>query len=323
MNPISTASGNYFVGTSTNRLPNADNDRSHGSDVSNLLRDIANLLDGGNSASSASSNGAGQDGQVNDVAKFMQDLLALLKQSDDAQDQGSGMAGTGGHHGGHHVLAGLGAAHGGAAGQAGALAPGASGGASSAAPAADSAASAAGASGAAGASSNGGSTGLSTAPQTTANTPAQSKQVADAYMANLQKDFGLTKDQAAGVVANLWHESGGMNSGINQGGAIGKPSGNMADDNANGYGIAQWGGSRKQGLLDFAASQKPPLDPSSQAANYGFLKQELETTQRGAIDAVKNAKTPQAATEAFSDAFEHPSDPQMASRLANLSTILA
>jgi hypothetical protein len=70
MNPISTASGNYFVGTSTNRLPNADNDRSHGSDVSNLLRDIANLLDGGNSASSASNNGAGQDGQVNDVAKF-------------------------------------------------------------------------------------------------------------------------------------------------------------------------------------------------------------------------------------------------------------
>jgi hypothetical protein len=297
-------------------LPNADNDRSHGSDVSNLLRDIANLLDGGNSASGASSNGAGQDGQVNDVAKFMQDLLALLKQGDDAQDQGSGMPGSGGHH----VLAGLGGAHGGAAGPAGASAPAASGGASSAAPAADSAASAAGA---AGASSNNGSTGLSTAPQTTANTPAQSKQVADAYMANLQKDFGLTKDQAAGVVANLWHESGGMNSGINQGGAIGKPSGNMADDNANGYGIAQWGGSRKQGLLDFAASQKPPLDPSSQAANYGFLKQELETTQRGAIDAVKNAKTPQAATQAFSDAFEHPSDPQMASRLANLSTILA
>lgn len=142
-------------------------------------------------------------------------------------------------------------------------------------------------------------------------------------MANLQKDFGLTKDQAAGVVANLWHESGGMNSGINQGGAIGKPSGNMADDNANGYGIAQWGGSRKQGLLDFAASHRPPLDPSSQAANYGFLKQELETTQRGAIDAVKNAKTPQAATQAFSNAFEHPSDPQMASRLANLSAILA
>jgi len=66
-------------------------------------------------------------------------------------------------------------------------------------------------------------------------------------MAAQRKDFGLTKDQAAGIVANLWHESGGMNSGINQGGKIGTPSSNMVDDNANGYGIAQWGGTRKQG----------------------------------------------------------------------------
>lgn len=312
MNSISTASGNYFVGTSANRLPDTDSDhRSHGSDVSNLLRDIASLLDGGDSSGSAGNNGAGQGGQLNNVASFMQDLLAMLKQSNDGQFQGSGIGAPGAHHGGHHALTGLGGAHTGAAGTA---APsGASDGASSAAPTAS----------ASGASSGSSANGLSTAPQTAANTPAQSKQVADAYMANLQKDFGLTKDQAAGVVANLWHESGGMNSGINQGGAIGKPSGNMADDNANGYGIAQWGGSRKQGLLDFAASKKPPLDPSSQAANYGFLKQELETTQHGAIDAVKNAKTPEAATEAFSDAFEHPTDPQMASRLANLSTILA
>lgn len=329
MNPISTAN-NYFVGTSANGSPNADNDRSRGSDVSNLLRDIANLLDGGNSSSGSSSNGAssnraGQDGQLNDVAKFMQDLLALLKQGNDDQDQSSGVGGGGAPQGGPQVLTGLGGAQGGE--QGGAPRPAAtSAPASSAPPASDGASSsapAASAAGASGASSKNGSTGLSTAPQTTANTPAQSKQVADAYMANLQKDFGLTKDQAAGVVANLWHESGGMNSGINQGGAIGKPSGNMADDNGNGYGIAQWGGSRKQGLLDFAASQKPPLDPSSQAANYGFLKQELQTSQHGAIDAVKNAKTPQAATQAFSDAFEHPSDPQMASRLANLSTILA
>lgn len=320
MNSISIANGHYFVGTSANNSPNAVNDRSHGSDVGNLLRDIANLLDGGDSsggASGAGSNGASERSQFNDVAKFMQDLLALLKQGDDGDVQGASTEGAGAHHGGHHLLTGLGGSHAGAAGVGNSH--GNSGGASSA----GSASGASGASGPTSASPAGSAIGLSTAPQTTANTPAQSKQAADAYMANLQKDFGLTKDQAAGVVANLWHESGGMNSGINQGGAIGKPSGNMADDNANGYGIAQWGGSRKQGLLDFAASHKPPLDPSSQAANYGFLKQELQTTQRGAIDAVKNAKTPQAATQAFSDAFEHPTDPQMASRLANLPTILA
>ncbi|MGF6955278.1 phage tail tip lysozyme [Paraburkholderia youngii] len=161
---------------------------------------------------------------------------------------------------------------------------------------------------------------LSTTPQTTALTPDQSKQAAQAYVSNLQQDFGLTKDQAAGIVANLWHESGGMNSGINQGGAIGQPSPNMNDDNANGYGIAQWGGSRKQGLLDYASQHG--LDPSSEAANYGYLKQELQTTQAGAIDAVKATNNPQDATEAFCNAFEKPSDPEMDSRLSHLPDIV-
>jgi hypothetical protein len=170
-------------------------------------------------------------------------------------------------------------------------------------------------------STNGGTGegGLSTAPQTQPLTQQQGQQVAAQYVANLQQDFGLTQAQAQGIVANLWHESGGMNSGINQGGQIGEPSSNMADDNANGYGIAQWGGSRKQGLIDYA--QQNGLDPSSQAANYGYLKQELETTESGAITAVKGTTTAEQATEAFCNTFEQPSDPEMASRLADLSLV--
>ncbi len=155
---------------------------------------------------------------------------------------------------------------------------------------------------------------LSTAAQTTALTGDQSAQVASQWKQNLQKDFGLTNEQAAGIVGNLWHESGGMNSGITQGGAIGEPNANMADDNGNGYGIAQWGGARKQGLIDFA--EKNGLPPSSQAANYGFLKQELSGPYAGAIDAVKGTSDVASATAAFANAFEKPSDPQMASRVA-------
>lgn len=155
---------------------------------------------------------------------------------------------------------------------------------------------------------------LSTAAQTTALTGDQSAQVASQWKQNLQKDFGLTNEQAAGIVGNLWHESGGMNSGITQGGAIGEPNANMADDDGNGYGIAQWGGARKQGLIDFA--EKNGLPPSSQAANYGFLKQELSGPYAGAIDAVKGAGDVASATAAFANAFEKPSDPQMASRVA-------
>ncbi len=161
--------------------------------------------------------------------------------------------------------------------------------------------------------------GLSSAAQTTALTEGESEKVAGQWKQSLQKDFGLTNDQAAGVVGNLWHESAGMNSGITQGGKIGEPNANMADDNGNGYGIAQWGGSRKQGLMDFA--QKNGLPASSQAANYGYLKQELSGSYASAIDAVKGTSDVASATAAFANAFEKPSDPQMASRVADAEKV--
>jgi len=162
--------------------------------------------------------------------------------------------------------------------------------------------------------------GLSTLPQNKALSASESKQVAGQYIANLQKDFGLSKEAAVGIVANLWHESGGMNSGITQGGRIGPPNGNMADDNGNGYGIAQWGGVRKKGLIEYA--KKNGLDPSSQAANYGFLKQELSGPYQSSIAAVKG-KNVNAAAEAFCRVFEQASDPQMGSRLSIAKQLMA
>jgi hypothetical protein len=153
---------------------------------------------------------------------------------------------------------------------------------------------------------------LSTRPQTQANTPQQTAQVAGEYAQNLKRDFGLTDAQAAGIVGNLWHESAGMNSGITQGGAIGS-FGDHPDDNAHGIGIAQWGGTRGDGLLQYAKANG--LDPTSQAANYGYLRQELQGPYKGAIDAVKNSSTVAGATQAFSSEYEKPSDPQMDSRL--------
>ena len=158
---------------------------------------------------------------------------------------------------------------------------------------------------------------FSGAAQTEALSPEQSKSTAEAWVGRLQKDFGLTKPQAEGIVANLWHESGGMNSGINQGGKIGAPSSNNADDNANGYGMAQWGGVRKEGLINYA--RQHGVDPSSQEASYGYLAQELRGDQSASLDAVKGTSSATDATQAFCNAFEKPSDPQMASRLAYLN----
>ncbi|MBW0446253.1 hypothetical protein EN871_07775 [bacterium M00.F.Ca.ET.228.01.1.1] len=148
-----------------------------------------------------------------------------------------------------------------------------------------------------------------------ASTP-EAKKTAQYFMTNLQRDFGLTRNQAAGIVANLWHESGGMNPGINQGGAIGAPNSNLQ----SGYGIAQWTGSRKQDYLDYCSANH--LDPSSEQANYGFLKHELQTSQSGAIDAIRNTQSAQDATVVFCNTFERPGDPQMSSRLADLQYVL-
>jgi Phage tail lysozyme len=159
---------------------------------------------------------------------------------------------------------------------------------------------------------------LSGQAQNAPNTAAESSAIAAQYIANLQKDFGLTKEQARGIVANLWHESNGMNSGVNQGNTYGGPSGNNADDNANGFGIAQWGGVRKEGLIKYA--KENGLDPSSQAANYRYLKQELSGEFSSVISAVKNTTTSEEALSVFCKQFEKPSDPQMQARSQILSS---
>ncbi|MBN3751812.1 hypothetical protein G3N95_02590 [Paraburkholderia sp. Tr-20389] len=290
------------------------NGSSQDASIANLLNDIAKLIDGNGAGQAAGTSGAAA-GNGNPVSQFLADLAAMLGDPEGTGAQSgaggqSASAASGSPLGGYDnftAMPGNAAPAGGEAGNGGMSTPGST----STAPSANSGTSSPGAA----------PEGLSTAPQTQALSSAQSKQVADAYVSNLQKDFGLTKNQAAGIVANLWHESGGMNSGINQGGKIGSPGSNMADDNANGYGIAQWGGTRKQGLIDYARQHN--LDPSSEAANYGYLKQELQTSQAGAIAAVKGTNSAQAATQAFCNAFEQPSDPQMASRLGYLNQILA
>lgn len=283
------------------------NGSSQDASIANLLNDIAKLIDGSGSGQGAGTSGAAA-GNGNAMSQFLSDLAAMLSDPEGTGAQNSaGSQGSGAPLGGNNNFTAM----------PGNAAPASGAGNGTSMPVSTSTPSSANSASSSGAAPQG----LSTAPQTQALSPAQSKQAADAYVSNLQKDFGLTKDQAAGIVANLWHESGGMNSGINQGGKIGAPGSNMADDNANGYGIAQWGGTRKQGLIDYARQHN--LDPSSEAANYGYLKQELQTSQAGAIAAVKGTNSAQAATQAFCNAFEQPSDPQMASRLGYLNQILA
>jgi hypothetical protein len=92
--------------------------------------------------------------------------------------------------------------------------------------------------------------------------------------------------------------------------------------NQTGYGIAQWGESRKQGLLDYASQHKLP--PSSMAAQVGFMQQELNGPHAGVIQSIKaGGDSAASAAQIWTTQYEEASDPNMSGRLANTQQIQA
>lgn len=163
--------------------------------------------------------------------------------------------------------------------------------------------------------SSGTSSIFSKEPQQGLLTEAQAKERAEQLTTQLMKDFDLTKEQAAGIVGNMMHESAGLNANINQygfanGGGPGAPSG----DRNQGYGWVQWSYDRKEAYL--AYSKQQGLDPASPAANYAFLKHELQTSESGTIAAIKNTHTAEDAAVAFRKVYERAENPVDSSRIA-------
>jgi hypothetical protein len=60
-------------------------------------------------------------------------------------------------------------------------------------------------------------------------------------------------------------------------------------------------------------AQQNNLEPTSPEANYGFLKQELKTTQSSAVDRVRKAASVEEAAQIFQNTYERP-----AAQFANL-----
>ena len=108
---------------------------------------------------------------------------------------------------------------------------------------------------------------------------------------------GWTPAQAAGIVGNLVHESGGR---LNPG-AVNPGDGS---DGSDSIGIGQWNSTRAAALKQFAASQgKPVTDFSTQLA---FVQHELETTEGPAAQRLRGAQNVQDATSAFALGYERP-----------------
>jgi len=130
-----------------------------------------------------------------------------------------------------------------------------------------------------------------------------SKPVSDVgtrLMSDLTRDFGLTADQAAGVVGNLAHESAGFKTMQEV-----KPT---VEGSRGGYGYAMWTGPRRKQFEAWA--QANGLDPASYEANYGFMKHELTSTSEGRVLQYLR-QAPDAATAAltFSQKYLRPGIP--------------
>jgi TP901 family phage tail tape measure protein len=135
---------------------------------------------------------------------------------------------------------------------------------------------------------------------------------APGVMSDLMRDFGLTKEQAAGIVANLGHESAGFTAYQE-----GKP---LVPGSRGGAGWAQWTGPRRRQFEAWAAAKG--LDPRSDAANYGFLKHELNGSHAGALAAVRRENSAQGAMVAFENTFERAGVKNWASRQGYLNKAL-
>lgn len=122
----------------------------------------------------------------------------------------------------------------------------------------------------------------------------------------LMRDLGLTEFQAAGLLGNLGHETGGFRHLQEIAPAI--------PGSRGGWGIAQWTGPRRVAMEAWAEARG--LDPASEAANLGFLHAELTTSEAGALAALKRAATLEEATEVFCRRFERPGIVALPDRLA-------
>ena len=107
------------------------------------------------------------------------------------------------------------------------------------------------------------------------------------YIIQFFMNKGLTQEQARGIYGNIMQESGGN---INA----------MSKDGHNSYGLAQWTGERKTRLFNRYGT-KPTFEQQ-----LNFLWEELNTTHKSALEALKKATTVADATKVFMDKFERP-----------------
>lgn len=123
---------------------------------------------------------------------------------------------------------------------------------------------------------------------------------------DLMSDFGLTLDQVCGILGNIGHECAGFRSMQEI-----KP---IVPGSLGGWGYCQWTGPRRRAFEAWCLENGFD-NLSDDAANYGFLKHELKTTEKRALEHLRNTGSLADATRSFMDKFERPGIKHFDSRL--------
>jgi hypothetical protein len=140
--------------------------------------------------------------------------------------------------------------------------------------------------------------------------PSAFDNLAARVVTELIRDLDLTPEQAAGIVGNLGAESGLR--------AIQEAN---PTSGRGGWGWAQWTGPRRTAFEKWVKAHGFKQD--SYEANYGFLLQELMTSEKDALRRLKLTKTAKAAAETFEDAYERAGVKAWASRVKFAERALA
>lgn len=131
------------------------------------------------------------------------------------------------------------------------------------------------------------------------------RALAPILMRRLVGDFDFTPTDAAAVIGNAGHESGGFLH-------IQELKPTVAGSRG-GWGFFQWTGARRVAMEAYCA--RNGLDPASPEANYAWLFIELTGPEKAAVSAVKRAKSLFDKVKAFELAFERAGVKHYESRL--------
>jgi hypothetical protein len=136
---------------------------------------------------------------------------------------------------------------------------------------------------------------------------AKKESVGKRLMGDISEVFGLTDFQAAGIVGNFDHETGGFNYLQEI-----KP---VVPGSKGGRGFAMWTGPRRKAFESW--SEENNLNPDSYEASFGFFVHEVQNTSEGRfMKKLQETETAEEAARIFSQGYLRPGKPMMERRVS-------